>query len=215
MSAFDYGAIGPTGVTGATGPSGPAGSVGATGPGGGATGATGPTGPTGVRGTTGTTGATGLSGVTGVTGAGVSGVTGATGPSGPPGVPAAALAEVAIGDPLGTALVLGDGQGFLLIPAALSGMNLTAVAAGVTTASSSGLPTIQIRRVRVGSADVDMLSTKITIDVNEFSSYTAVTAPVINAANDDVVTGDRIMVDIDVAGTGAKGLVVALTFQVP
>jgi hypothetical protein len=130
-------------------------------------------------------------------------------------VPAAAVGEIAIGDPLGAALALGDGQGWMMIPAPLNGMNLTAVSAGLTTASSSGIVTIQVRRMRVGSADVDMLSTKITIDVNEFTSYTAVTAPVINTANDDVLTGDRIMVDVDVAGTGAKGLVIALTFQVP
>jgi hypothetical protein len=38
---------------------------------------------------------------------------------------------------------------------------------------------------------------------------------VINTANDGVATGDRIMVDVDVAGTGTKGLVVTLTFQAP
>ena len=76
--------------------------------------------------------------------------------------------------------------------------------------SSSGTVTIQIRNATTA---VDMLTTRVTIDANEFTSYTAVTAPVIDLANDNVATGDRIMVDVDVAGTGAKGLVVALTFQ--
>jgi hypothetical protein len=33
-----------------------------------------------------------------------------------------------------------------------------------------------------------MLSTAITIDANEYTSYTAATAPVINATYDDVAT---------------------------
>lgn len=211
MSAFEYGAIGPTGATGPTGASGASGSVGATGPGGGATGPTGPTGVTGVTGPAGagTTGATGVTGVTGASGAGATGTTGVTGATG---AVAGAVVEIAVGDPLGDDLAIGDGQGWLLIPTVMNGWNLTAVAAGLTTVSSSGLPTIQIRNA---TGAVDMLSTKVTIDAGEFTSYTAVTAPVINVANDNVATGDRIMVDIDVAGTGAKGLVVTLTFTKP
>jgi len=38
---------------------------------------------------------------------------------------------------------------------------------------------------------------------------------VINTSNDDVATGDRIFVDVDVAGTGTKGLDVHLTFSEP
>jgi len=41
------------------------------------------------------------------------------------------------------------------------------------------------------------------------------TPPVIDAANDDVATGDLIAVDVDVAGTGTKGLGVILSFQLP
>jgi hypothetical protein len=60
-----------------------------------------------------------------------------------------------------------------------------------------------------------MLSTKLTIDASEFDSSNATNAAVIDASNDDVQTGDQINVDIDVAGTGAKGLVVTLTFEAP
>jgi hypothetical protein len=60
-----------------------------------------------------------------------------------------------------------------------------------------------------------MLTTKITIDASEFTSYTAATAPVIDSANKDVATGDLIAIDVDVAGTGAKGLGVILTFTLP
>jgi hypothetical protein len=64
-----------------------------------------------------------------------------------------------------------------------------------------------------------MLSTKLTIDAGEYDSAGAATAAVIDTANDDVRAstpasnyGDMIVIDIDGVGTGAKGLVVELTF---
>lgn len=106
-------------------------------------------------------------------------------------------------------IVTGDGQFIFAIPADLNGVILSAVAAYVTTVSSSGLPNIQIRNVTTGH---DMLSTAITIDASEFTSYTAATPAVINASFQSVSTGDLIAVDVDGAGTGAKGLGVILTF---
>lgn len=111
-----------------------------------------------------------------------------------------------------TALTTGDGKLIFMIPVELNGMNLVDCEAFVTTVSSSGLPTIQIRNV---TDSVDMLSTRITIDASEFTSLTATTAPVIDATHDDVATGDLIAIDVDVAGTGAKGLGVQLSFQLP
>ena len=109
-------------------------------------------------------------------------------------------------------LATGDGQAIFCIPASLGGCDLTAAHAFVTTVSSSGLPTVQIRNI---TQTADMLTTKITIDASEFTSYTAATAPVIDTGNDDVATGDLIAIDVDVAGTGAKGLGVILTFTLP
>ena len=43
----------------------------------------------------------------------------------------------------------------------------------------------------------------------------AAAAAVVDATYDDVATGDRLAVDVDVAGTGAKGLGIILTFQLP
>lgn len=111
-----------------------------------------------------------------------------------------------------TALATGDGKAIFCIPPELNGMNLVDADAFVTTVSSSGNPTVMIRNV---TDSADMLSTAITIDASEFTSYTAATAPVINTATDDVVTGDRIAIDVDGAGTGAKGLGVILTFMTP
>jgi hypothetical protein len=60
-----------------------------------------------------------------------------------------------------------------------------------------------------------MLSTKLTIDASEKDSSTAATAAVIDTSHDDVATGDELRIDIDVAGTGAKGLMVEMQFQLP
>lgn len=108
-----------------------------------------------------------------------------------------------------TTLTTGDGKAIFCIPSSLNGLNLTSAQAFVSTVSSSGLPTVQIRNV---TDSVDMLSTKISIDASEFTSYTAATPSVIDTTKDDVATGDRIAIDVDVAGTGAKGLGVLLTF---
>jgi hypothetical protein len=77
-------------------------------------------------------------------------------------------------------------------------MTLTAVRASLTVASTSGLPTFDINE-----AGSTILSTKITIDATELTSTTAATAPVIS---DSALADDASMtIDVDVAGTGAKG----------
>jgi hypothetical protein len=111
-----------------------------------------------------------------------------------------------------TAVATGNGKLIFCIPPELNGMNLVDADAYVTTVSSSGAPTIMIRNVTDAQ---DMLSTAITIDANETTSYTAATQPVINTTYDDVATGDLIAIDVDAAGTGTKGLGVLLSFQLP
>lgn len=106
-------------------------------------------------------------------------------------------------------LATGDGQAYYRVPSTLDGRRLTAVAAHVSTVSSSGLPTVQLRNA---TSAVDMLSTKCSVDANEHDSLTAATPAVINPANAAVKTGDEINVDVDVAGTGTKGLLVELQF---
>jgi hypothetical protein len=108
-----------------------------------------------------------------------------------------------------TALLTGDLLTFC-IPSDFGGMNLIDADAYVTTVSSSGLPTVQIKNVTQGN--VNMLTTPITIDVGETTSYTAATPPVIDTANDDVATGDLVTVNVPTNGTGAKGLGVILRF---
>ncbi len=111
------------------------------------------------------------------------------------------------------ALTTGDGKAGYVVPAKLNGWNLIRANAALLVAqSSSGTPTIQVRNA---TDSVDMLSTRITIDANEWDSYAAATPAVVDAAHDDVATGDRILIDVDVAGTGAKGCIVILEFRLP
>lgn len=107
-------------------------------------------------------------------------------------------------------LSTGDGKLIICIPSELNNYNLTNVAAYNTTVSSSGLTTFQVRNVTDG---FDMLSTPLTIDQGEYTSYTAATPAVIDTAHDDVVTGDLISIDCDAAGTGVKGTGIILTFN--
>jgi len=110
-----------------------------------------------------------------------------------------------------TTLTTGDGKYIWVVPSQFNNRVIIGVFATVTTTSSSGTPTVQIHNI---TDAVDVLSTALTIDANEYSSDTAATAAVINTSNDDLSTGDRIRIDVDVAGTGAKGLSVGIIIGV-
>lgn len=115
----------------------------------------------------------------------------------------------------------GDGKVYIgPIPAKVNGMNLIGCSITVLTKSTSGTPTVQLARGRQANATTahaytDMLTTKMTIDANEYSSLNAATAAVIDTSADDVLTGDMIRVDIDVAGAGTADMYVYLEFQLP
>ena len=82
-------------------------------------------------------------------------------------------------------------------------LTLTDVRASLDTVSSSGIPTVDINE---GGSTI--LSTKLTIDASEKTSTTADAAVVIS---DTALADDAEMtIDVDVAGTGAKGLKVYL-----
>jgi len=106
----------------------------------------------------------------------------------------------------------GDGQLIFLVEDDVDGLSLIDAQAYVTTVATGAKPEVQIRNV---TDAVDMLSTPITIDISEFSSYFAAVPSVVNPANAEVATGDRIAIDVDVAGTGAKGLGVIVHFGQP
>lgn len=136
---------------------------------------------------------------------------GAIGPKGR-GADRAACVMVSPSDPAFGELDTGDSKAVIRAGEDLDGMVLSGVGAGVTAPSTLGAITIQVRRVRAG-VGVDMLTTPITIEANEYDSITAAVQPVINAANDDILEGDMLHFDIDAAGTGVLGLVASLYFQ--
>lgn len=88
------------------------------------------------------------------------------------------------------------------------GMTLTQIPrASVNTASSSGIPTVDIN---VNGTSI--LNNKLTIDANEKTSTTAATAATFTSSPMTITDDAEITFDIDVAGTGAKGLKVTLYF---
>lgn len=110
------------------------------------------------------------------------------------------------------ALTADDDLGRIPIPGACNGMDLIGCYAHVDVASTDGLPSFGLYNL---NDSVEILTTNVTIDENEFSSHTANTAPVINTGCDDVNSGERIRVDCGVAGTGTNGLVMELKYRLP
>jgi hypothetical protein len=110
-----------------------------------------------------------------------------------------AVIGVALSDET-TAITAGSAKATLRAPFAFT---LTDVRANLNTASSSAVPTVDIN-----VAGTSVLSTKLTIDVNELTSVTAGTAAVIS--NGAIADDAELTFDVDVAGTGAKGLKVWL-----
>src|SRR3990167_265405 len=118
---------------------------------------------------------------------------------------------------------VGDGKFYFIVPSSLTGMNLVEARAEVITAGTTNPTNIDLARCATtatgnlcSGAVVDMLSTNMTIDSGENSNDTAATAAVIDAANDDVTTGQVVRVDIDaVSATAAVGLIVTLVFRLP
>jgi hypothetical protein len=106
--------------------------------------------------------------------------------------------------------VTGDGQAFWFVPAHMDGWVLTAAEAGLDT-PGTGATTVQIRNATQAA---DMLTTRITIDTGEAHSKDAA-PPVIDAANDDVAHGDKIVVDVDAIATNGRGLQVFAIFSAP
>jgi hypothetical protein len=86
-------------------------------------------------------------------------------------------------------------------------MTLTKIPkASLTTNSSSGSVTLDLNE-----AGVSILSTLLTIDANEATSDSAATPAVLSDTT--IVDNARVSIDIDDAGTGAKGLKVTLYYR--
>lgn len=106
---------------------------------------------------------------------------------------------IALGDET-TTITTGTAKVTFRMPYAFT---LTAVRASVNTVSSSGVVTVDINE-----GGTTILSTKLTIDASELTSTTAATPAVISDSS--LADDAEITLDIDTAGTGAKGLKVTL-----
>ena len=97
----------------------------------------------------------------------------------------------------------------ITIPIELNGAVLINADAVLYTPSTSGAVTVRLWNFNTAAN----VCAAITIDQDEYTSYTAASQPVINALYDDVSTGDRIGFLVDGIGAGSKGLDVILTFM--
>ncbi len=103
-----------------------------------------------------------------------------------------------------TAITTGTAKVTIRAPFA---MTLTQIPrASLSTASSSGNPTVDINE---GGTSI-LGANKLSIDANEKTSTTAATATTL--ADTSIADDAELTFDIDVAGTGAKGLKVTLYF---
>lgn len=95
-----------------------------------------------------------------------------------------------------TAITTGSAKVTFRMPFA---MTLSEVRASLSIVSSSGNPAID-----VNESGQSIFSTTLTIDANESTSVTAATAAVIS--DPSIADDAQMTIDIDTAGTGAKGL---------
>tara|TARA_R100000789_G_scaffold79388_1_gene74590 strand:+ start:112 stop:699 length:588 start_codon:yes stop_codon:yes gene_type:complete len=98
---------------------------------------------------------------------------------------------------------VGDGLTHITIPSTLDGKKIINTEAHVYTVGTGGsITNVQLHNLTTG---YDILSTPITIDLNEKDSSTAATPHVISAYN-EVSTGNVIRVDVDASATNTRGL---------
>jgi hypothetical protein len=87
-------------------------------------------------------------------------------------------------------------------------MTLTQIPrASLNTSSTSGNPTVDINK----NGTSVLGANKLSIDANEKTSVTAATATTL--ATTAIADDDEITFDVDVAGTGAKGLKVVIYYK--
>lgn len=80
--------------------------------------------------------------------------------------------------------------------------------ASLSAASSSGTPTFDINK-----NGVSIFSTRVTIDASEKTSATAAAPAVMTSTPFNFDADDEVTIDIDVAGTGAKGAKIVFVMQ--
>lgn len=108
-----------------------------------------------------------------------------------------------------TDVTSGDGKAYVLVPAALNGMDVISVKARVITAGTTNATTIDLYNV---TDSVDILSSAASIA----SASTAVASGTVNTSNDSLATDDLLRVDVTTVSTTApKGLYVVIEARLP
>lgn len=136
-------------------------------------------------------------------------------PGGPDPIPGFAPFEIEVYEP--DRVVLDGDESFEFeIPEDLDGSTLVKVDGYLTTASSSGTVQVQLAKLPDGDdgSAVDLLTTKIFIEAGEVNCKESASQPVVDDTPGvaEFVWGDHVRVDVDNAGSGAKGLGVILYF---
>ena len=103
------------------------------------------------------------------------------------------------------ALSAGNNQWQFHIPAKMNGWTVSG--ASISRDSGSGTITVMLYN---DTDSVDVFSSGLTISSGNYS-----TTVTINAATDDVATGDRMQIDVDSAGTSSLGVSVNILFLRP
>ncbi len=104
----------------------------------------------------------------------------------------------------GETCATGDLKNYYRVPAKFNGWTISDVNFETPVPGTTGTMELAMRQLRAGSAS-DILTTKAKIQTLEYSSSDG-TVAVIDAAKDDVVTGDFWLFDIDsVHTTPAEG----------
>ena len=114
----------------------------------------------------------------------------------------------------GAALTTAD-LAMFKVPSSMHTMNLVEVSGHCGLNNTSGSPTGAGIVISVQNNTVNMLSTNITIDQNEFDTENAATPAVIDTNEDDIVTGNSITVEVVSTGTGVTYMQIVLIFRMP
>lgn len=106
-------------------------------------------------------------------------------------------------------LTVGNGKVTAFIPPSVNGRNIQYAHVKVDTAPVGSVVTINIFNIRLAA---NVFSTPLTIDAGETGSETAAIPVVIDLAQDDLLTNDKLRLDVTTIGssTAGKGLVVTL-----
>ena len=109
-------------------------------------------------------------------------------------------------------LTTGTGKVIWTVPSELNSYQIINVGASITSTGSTQ-PSAQIQITNL-TTTFGILSTQITIDSGQTTSYASGTQPVINSLYKVISTGNQLSVDVNTAGINLKGLQINIAISV-